>query len=59
MFSVTFFIFIRQTTVNLDNVSKCQDLLNADLKKSSRLDIKKEVLYHPILNGGIGLWNLI
>ena len=32
-----------------------QELLNTELKKSSRLDIKKEVLYHPILYGGVGL----
>ena len=45
----------RHTPVNLDTVSKCQELLNTELKKSSRLDIKKEVLYHPILDGGVGL----
>ena len=50
-----FFHLARHTTVNLDTVSKCQELLNTELKKSSRLDIRKEVLYHPILDGGIGL----
>ena len=43
-----FFRLARHTTVNLDTVSKCQDLLNAELKKSSRLDIRKEDFYHPI-----------
>ena len=55
MFSLSFFHLARHTTVNLDTVSKCQELLNTELKKSSRLDIRKEVLYHPILDGGIGL----
>ena len=50
-----FFHLARHTTVNLDTVSKCQELLNTELKKTSRLDIRKEVLYHPILDGGIGL----
>ena len=50
-----FFHLARHTTVNLDTVSKFQKLLNTELKKSSRLDIRKEVLYHPILDGGIGL----
>ena len=50
-----FFHLARQTTVNLDTVSKCQELLNTELKKPSRLDIRKEVLYHPILDGGVGL----
>ena len=50
-----FFHLARHTPVNLDTVSKCQQLLNTELKKSSRLDIKKEVLYHPILDGGVGL----
>ena len=50
-----FFHLARHTTVNLDTVSKCQQLLNTELKKSSRLDIKKDVLYHPILDGGVGL----
>ena len=50
-----FFHLARHTTVNLDTVSKCQQLLNTELKKSSRLDIKKEVLNHPILDGGVGL----
>ena len=50
-----FFHLDRHTTVNLDSVSKCQELLNTELKKSSRLDIRKEVLYHPILDGGVGL----
>ena len=50
-----FFDLARHTTVNLDTVSKCQELLKTELKKTSRLDIRKEVLYHPILDGGIGL----
>ena len=50
-----FFHLARHTTVNLDTLSKCQELLNTELKKTSRLDIRKEVLYHPILDGGIGL----
>ena len=50
-----FFHLARHTPVYLDTVSKCQQLLNTELKKSSRLDIKKEVLYHPILDGGVGL----
>ena len=50
-----FFHLARHTAVNLDTVSKCQELLNTELKKSSRLDITKEVLYHPILDGGVGL----
>ena len=45
----------RHTTVNMDTVSKCQELLKAELKKISRLDIRKEVLYHPILDIGAGL----
>ena len=45
----------RHTTVYLNTVSKCQDLLNIELKKSSRLGLAKEVLYHPILEGGVGL----
>ena len=50
-----FFHLVRHTTFNLNTVKKCQELLNTDLKKSSRLDIRKEVLYHPILDGGVGL----
>ena len=50
-----FFHLARHTTVNLDTDSTCQDLLSTKLKKSSRLDIRKEVLYHPILDGGVGL----
>ena len=50
-----FFHLARHTTVNLDTVSKCQELLNTELQKSSRLDIRKEVLYHPILDGGVSL----
>ena len=50
-----FFQLARHTTVNLDTVSKCQEILNAELKKSSSLDIRKEFLYHPILDGGVGL----
>ena len=50
-----FFHLARHTTVNLETVSKCQELLNTELKKSSRLDIRKEILYHPILDGGVGL----
>ena len=50
-----FFHLARHTTVNLDTVSKGQQFLNTELKKSSRLDIRKEVLYHPILDGGVGL----
>ena len=50
-----FFHLARHTTVNLDTVSKCQKLLNTELKKTSRLDIRKEVLYLSILDGGIGL----
>ena len=45
----------RHTTVNSVTVSKSQELLNAELEKLSRLDIRKEVLYHPILDGGVGL----
>ena len=55
MFFLSFFQFSRHTTVNLDNVSKCQELLNAELKKPSRLDIMKEVLYHPNLDGRVDL----
>ena len=44
----------RHTTVNLDTVSKCEELLNAQLKKSSRLDMRKKILNHPILDGGVG-----
>ena len=36
------------TTVKLETFSNCQDLFNAELKLSNRLDTKKEVLYHPI-----------
>ena len=50
-----FFHLARHTTVNMDTVSECQDFLNAELKKSSRLNIRKESLYHPILDGGVGL----
>ena len=50
-----FFHLARHTTVNSVTVSKCQELLNAELEKLSRLDIRKEVLYHPILDGGVGL----
>ena len=50
-----FFHLARHTTVNLDTVNKCQELLKAELKKSSRLDIRKEVLHHPISDGGVGL----
>ena len=50
-----FFQLARHTTVNLDTVNKCQELLKAELKKSSRLDIRKEVLHHPISDGGVGL----
>ena len=50
-----FFHLARHTTVDLDTVSKCQELFNAELKKSSRLDVRKEILYHPILDGGVGL----
>ena len=50
-----FFHLARHTTVNLDTVSKCQELLNTELQKSSRLDIRKEFLYHPILDGGVSL----
>ena len=50
-----FFQLARHTTVNLDTVSKCQEILNAELKKSSSLDIRKEFLYHPILDDGVGL----
>ena len=50
-----FFHLVRHTTFNLDTVSKCQKLLNAELKKSRRFDIRKEVLYHPILDSGVGL----
>ena len=45
----------RHTTVKMDTVNKCQELLNTELKKLSRLDIRKEILYHPILDGGVGL----
>ena len=34
-----FFHLTRHTTINLDTVSNWQDLLNAELRKSSRLDI--------------------
>ena len=37
----------RHTTINLDTVSKCQDLINAELKKSSRIDIRKKVFKSP------------
>ena len=50
-----FFHLARHTTVNVDTVSKCQELLNAEMKQLSRLDISKEVLYHPILDIGVGL----
>ena len=50
-----FFHLARHSTINLDTVSKCQELLHAELKKSSRLDIRKEILYHPILDRGVGL----
>ena len=50
-----FFHLARHTTVNLDTVSKCKEFLNAQFKISNRLDIRKEVLYHPILDGGVGL----
>ena len=36
MFFLSFFQFARHTTVNLDNVSKCQELLNAELKKTKQ-----------------------
>ena len=42
-------------TVNLDTVNNCQAFLNAESKQPSRLDIMKEVLYHPILDVGVGL----
>ena len=48
-----FFHLARHTTVNLDIVSECQELLNPELKNLSRL-IRKEVLYDPILDGGVG-----
>ena len=50
-----FFPLARHTTVILDTVSKCQELFNAELKKSNRLDVRKEILYHPILDDGVGL----
>ena len=50
-----FFHLARNTNFNLDTVSKCQELINTELKKSSRLDIRKEVLHHPILDGGVCL----
>ena len=37
-----FFHLARHTTFNLDTVSKCQELLNAELKKSSRQTRQKE-----------------
>ena len=56
MFSLNFFIWlVIHTTVNLDTVSKRQEILNTEFKKSSRLDTRKKVLYHPILDGGVGL----
>ena len=45
----------RHTTVYFDTARNCQDLLNAEKKESSTLDIRKEVLYHPILDGGVSL----
>ena len=42
-------------TVILDTVNNCQAFLNAESKESSRLDIIKEVLNHPILDVGVGL----
>ena len=50
-----FFHLARHTTVNLDTVSKRQEILNTEFKKSSRLDTRKKVLYRPILDGGVGL----
>ena len=50
-----FFHLARHPTVNLDTVSKRLEKLNTELKKSSRLDTRKKVLYHPILDGGVGL----
>ena len=44
-----FFHLARHTTVNLDTVSKCQELLNTELKKSSRLDIRRENFISPHL----------
>ena len=43
------------TTVNLETVCNCPDSLKEKLKKLSRLDMGKEVLYHPTLDGGEGL----
>ena len=50
-----FFHLARHTTVNLDTVSKRQELLNTKLKIPSRLGIRKKVLYHPILDVGVSL----
>ena len=47
MFSINFFQLARHTTVNLVTVSKCQGLLNAELKKIKPTRYKEQLFITP------------